>query len=156
MKKTISAIVAVAFGLFGPLSAKQAIVESGTAVFEYDGVGYWECADEDVHSVVYAPYRYHIVETPSGNLIRTENWDVKTVTGVVEGLESGHIWVRTHNVAPAVIRSTSGDMVQYTFKAKFISDTGPTIIVHETYHVTYNANGEKTVEKGEVRCIEQK
>jgi hypothetical protein len=95
---------------------------------------------------VYAPFTYRLILTPRGDFVYVEHWDTEAVTGTMIGLDSGIVWTRTKNLSPYIVRSTGGGMEHYTFKGTFVSDHGPTIEVHEVYHVSYDANGELRVE----------
>lgn len=130
-----------------------AIVEAGTGVWEFEGTGFFECAGEEVLSIVHAPFTYHLVEMPSGDFVYQETWDTDAVTGTVTGLESGIVWERTNNVSPMVIRSTGGGMIHYTFKGDFVSDEGPNLQVVEIFHLSSNASGELTTEFYDLRCV---
>lgn len=133
-------------------AASAASMTTGSGVFTHDGVSFFGCVGEEVHSVVAAPYSYHLVQTASGEEIYVEQWDQKAITGSLTGLSSGHYWTRVKNVSPMVIRSTGGGMTHYTFRGTFISETGPTLEVTEIYHTSRDANGRLVADKFETRC----
>lgn len=129
-----------------------AVVEEGTGVFTFDGVFFFDCVGEDIRSVVYAPYTYHLVQMPNGDFLYQETWDTEAVTGTLTGQTSGIVWQRTNNVSPLIQRSTGGGMLHYTFKGDFESELGPDLKVHEIFHASWNAGGELTAEQYHFNC----
>ncbi len=153
MKKTILiALLTLTF----PILYGGAVVDSGEAVFEVENSEvYFDCFGEMIYTYMAVPYTYHYVETPSGKTVYSEMWNVKGIVGVIIGLESGRVWDRTDVVSPLISRSSGGDnwMYMYTFKSVFVEqETGARTIVHETYHISANANGELQVDKYSINC----
>jgi hypothetical protein len=133
-------------------AASAASMTTGSGVFTYDGIAWVGCINEEAHSVVSAPYTYHLVQTANGDEVYIEQWDKTAITGSLTGLSSGHYWTRVDNVSPMVIRSAGGGMMQYTFKGTFVSETGPTLEWTEVYHISSNANGRLVVDKYRANC----
>lgn len=133
-------------------TADAAAVSQGTGVFEWDGYAYIDCIGEEAHSVVSAPYEYHLVERANGESVYVELWDQHAITGTLDGLTSGHHWTRIHNVSPMVIRSAGGGMTHYTFRGTFVSETGPTLEWTEVFHTSRDANGRLVAEKLRINC----
>ncbi len=126
-------------------------VESGTGVFTFDGTFYWECVDEVVHVIVYAPYTYRLITLPSGESIYQEHWDTENVFGTLEGLETGLTWQREHVVTPLVM--VRDQVVHYTLNQVFVCDgDGPDVRVHEVYHRSLDGDGDVVAEWDKFRC----
>ena len=131
----------------GKADPRGATIETGSGVFVVeDEVVWFEPVGEYVLVSVYAPFTYRLILTPRGDYVYVEHWDAEAVTGTMEGLSSGIVWTRTKNRSPYIVRSTGGRMEHYTFKGTFVSEDGPTIEVHEVYHVSYDANRELRVD----------
>lgn len=47
-------------------------------------------------------------------------------------------------------------LFEYTGYVRFVSETGPTILVNEVYHLSSDANGKATVEFYNAECIVSK
>jgi hypothetical protein len=128
-------------------------VETGTGIFNFDGTFYWECVDEVVHVLVYAPYTWRLVHLPSGETIYHEHWDTENVVGTLEGMETGLIWHREHVVTPLVM--VRDQVVHYTLNQVFVcAGDGPTVRVHEVYHRNLDGSGEVVQEWDKFRCWE--
>ncbi len=97
-----------------------------------------------VHNVFQVSYRYTLVILPTGEYVYRELWPYGTI-GTITGLSSGTVWTRTE-VSPYVERSTGGGMVTWTGHVRFVSETGPTIDVNESFHLSSNANGDVTAD----------
>ena len=148
----------------GPLAADRSIaerlpvqgdiVQAGTGVFTFEGIVPLDCIGESVHDIVSAPYTFHLITTPSGNSIYVEQWDRENVTGTLVGLTTGTVWTRVNTVSPFVDRTTGGasSMTTYVARAEFVSETGPTFIGRDIFHITRDANGRVTSEFHEFRC----
>lgn len=121
-----------------------AVVERGSGVFTFDGIQFLDCVGEDVRSIVYAPYDFVLVETPTGDFVYHELWDTEAVTGTLIGQTSGIVWERTDNVSPMTIHSMGGGLIHYTFKGRFESDVAPDLKVREVFHLSRNAAGDLT------------
>lgn len=132
------------------VSLSQASVTNGTGTFSFDKTQWWDCAGEMIHNVFQISYSYTLVLLPTGEYVYRELWPYGAV-GTITGLSSGTVWTRI-TVSPYVERSTGGGMVTYTGLVKFVSETGPTIQVHESFHVSNNANGEVTADHDEFDC----
>ena len=131
----------------GKADPRGATIETGSGVFIVEDVLEWfEPVGEEVLISVYAPFTYRLILTPRGDFVYVEQWDTEAVTGTMIGIDSGIVWTRTKNLSPYIVRSSGGGMEHYTFKGTFVSEDGPTIEVHEVYHVSYDANGELRVE----------
>lgn len=128
-------------------------VERGTGVFTFEDTYYWQCVDEVVHIVLYAPYTYHLVILPSGETIYHEHWDTENVVGTLEGMETGLTWHREQVVSPFVM--IRDQVVHYTFNNVFVCDgDGPDIRVHEVYHRNLDGQGNVIADWTKFRCWE--
>ena len=148
----------------GPLAADRSIaerlpvqgdiVQAGTGVFTFEGIVPLDCIGESVHDIVSAPYTFHLITTPSGNSIYVEQWDRENVTGTLVGLTTGTVWTRVNTVSPFVDRTTGGasSMTAFVAQAEFVSETGPTFIGRDIFHISRDANGRVTSEFHEFRC----
>lgn len=128
-----------------PAPLSSANVTNGSDTFVFDQTHYWGCAGEMVHNHFEVTYDYTLVELPTGEHVYRALWPTG-VLGTITGLSSGTVWVRERTLAPQIQRSTGGGMESYTVLAWFVSETGPTIQVHENYHLSANANGEVTAD----------
>lgn len=133
-------------------SAGGAVIERGAGLLTFDAVVPFSCAGEDVRSIVYMPYEYQKVLLPTGEYVYHDRLITELVTGSLIGQSSGTVWTRTENRAVTQDHSTGGGSYHYSFTGTFISETGPTIEVHELFMVMRNANGELTVDRKELRC----
>lgn len=129
-----------------------AVVERGEDVFTFDQIIWLECVGEYVRAIVYAPYSYHLVLTPTGDFIYHDLWKPQDITGTLTGQSSGIIWTRARNVSPFISRSTGGGMEHMVGTVLFTSETGPDLLIHEVYHSSQNANEEVTAEFYLSRC----
>lgn len=130
-----------------------AVVERGETSFTVDFVDYFPCVDEVVHVTSFVPLDFQVVETSSGNVIYHDRIDTDEITGTIEGLTSGRIWVRSQNVSALVERSTGdGGMLHFTFKGDWVSENAPDLKVNEIFHASWNASGELTAEQYRFNC----
>ena len=128
-------------------------VETGTGVFEFDAIHYWDCVGEEVHNVIYATYTWRLVHLPNGETIYQEHWDTESVVGTLEGMDTGLIWHREQMVAPLVM--IRDQVVHYTLNQVFVCEgDGPTVRVHEVYHRNLDGDGEVVQEWDKFRCWE--
>jgi hypothetical protein len=154
MKRCVLALLLAPF-LAASTVGGGAVVEWGTDVIEMDiPVLDFPCWGEEQISVYnYFPYTWHRVQTPKGEWIKTIKWDTENVVGIVVGLETGRVWVRDHNVVSQVDRSTGGGMTRINFSGLWLPlYEGPVIRIHETVHMSYDANGKLRVDRYELRC----
>src|SRR5688500_17157543 len=121
---------------------RSAIRTSGTGVFTVDAVTWHPCLGEVVHTVLHAPYTFHLVRNPNGEYVYHEQWDSHAITGTVTGLTSGTVWTRERFVSPYTERSAGGGMTHYTFGGFLVNESGVTVQVREVFHVSRNATGE--------------
>lgn len=124
----------------------------GTATFNFDQVHFWDCIGEDIHNVFQVTYDYTLIQLPSGEYVYRELWPNGKAVGTVTGLTSGHVWQRNIQASPFVDRSTGGGMTHWTYQGRFVSATGPTIDVHEVFHLSRDANGEVRVDSFKSSC----
>jgi len=125
----------------------------GETSFTVDFVDYFPCVDEVVHVTSFVPLDFQVVQTSSGNEIYFDRIDSERITGTIEGLTSGRIWVRSRNASALVERSTGdGGMLHFTFKGDWVSDNAPDLKVNEIFHASWNAGGELTAEQYRFNC----
>ena len=129
-----------------------AAVTRGTGVFTFNRVHFWACVGERVHNVVRMPFQWTQVVTPNGDLLYRELSPNAEGVGTVTGLTSSHVWRRDVKASPFIAHTMGGGMTHFTYQGRFVSETGPTLAVHEVFHVSRNASGEITVEHHEVSC----
>ena len=137
-------------------ASRSASITEGTGTFSFDRVHYWACIGEMVHNVFQVSFEWTKVELPNGEYLYREPWHVLGVWGTITGLTSGTVWYREHGISPSIERSMGGGMYEYTGHVRFVSETGPTILVNEVYHLSSDANGKTTVEFYNAECIVSK
>jgi hypothetical protein len=141
--------------------ASAATVAGGTSVFTFsgdftsdtppDGV-VSECFGEDIHVELHAPLAWRLVETPTGDFVYHDHFLTKQVVGSAVGLSTGTVWTRRQNVSPFLQHSMGGGLVFNTGRTTFVSETGPTVVVTEVFHVGTSANGAREVQFFKVNC----
>lgn len=129
-----------------------ATVTRGTGVFTFNRVHFWACVGERVHNVARMPLEWTQVVTPNGDVLYRELIMNGEGVGTVTGLTSGHIWRRDVKASPFIQHTMGGGMTHFTYQGRFVSETGPTLFVHEVFHVSRDASGEITVDHHEVSC----
>jgi hypothetical protein len=132
--------------------ASFAQVEHGTAVFNFNRTHFFGCAGETVRNVFSVTFSYTRVRLPTGEYVYRELWPRQDAVGTVTGLSSGHVWQRNNLPSPYVERSTGGGMTHFTSHVRFVSETGPTLIVREVFHMSRNASGELVVDEYKASC----
>ena len=135
-----------------PALMQGASVTRGTGVLRFDRVHFFACVGERVHNVFAIPYEFMLVQLPNGNHIYHELVPAAEGVGTITGLTSGHVWRRDVQSSPYFERSAGGGMTHWTYTGRFVSETGPTLQVHETFHLSANAQGEATVLHHDVQC----
>jgi len=132
---------------------ESAVVERGETSFTVDFIDYFPCVDEVVRVTSFVPLDFQVVQTSSGNVIYRDRIDSEGITGTIEGLTSGRIWVRSRNVSTLVERSTGdGGMLHFTFKGDWVSENAPDLKVNEIFHASWSAGGELTAEQYRFNC----
>jgi hypothetical protein len=125
---------------------------SGTGVFVGDGTSYRDCLGEMAHVHNEMPFRWHMVVTPSGNVMFSDPFISNAGTGQTEGLASGRIWTLDRVVSPEVISTNAGVEAHFVAVLHWVSETGPSFTLHNSYRFVQNANGEVVVNSFESRC----
>jgi hypothetical protein len=125
----------------------------GTGVFVGDGTSYRPCLGEMAHVHNEMPFRWHMVVTPSGNVMFSDPFIPNGGTGQTEGLSSGRVWTLDRVVSPEVINTNAGVEAHFVAVLHWVRDGGPNFTLHNTYHFVQNANGDVTVNSFESRCV---
>jgi hypothetical protein len=106
-----------------------------------------------IHNVFEITFSYTAVTLADGRILYREIWPNTRGVGTVTGLTSGHVWRRDIRASPYILHSGGpSDFERYVYNGPFVSETGPTITVHETFQVSTNANGEVVVDQFESTC----
>ena len=125
------------------------MVEKGTGVLNFESENYNECVGEVLYEIASITYDYHMVTTPNGEYVYHDLW--LNLSSTLIG-ESGTVWTLKKNVSPFVDRSTGGGATHFTARTTYVSDTGQTLELRSVFHISFDANGELKVERGEFRC----
>lgn len=131
-----------------------AVRESGYGVFVGDGTRYLDCIGEDFHVHNEFPFQWFRTVTPSGNVVFKDPF-IKGGFGHAEGLTSGTVWTVDRYVSPEVITTSAGEHAFFVAIVHWVSETGPSFTIHNTYHFVQNANGDVKVDSFESRCVMQ-
>jgi hypothetical protein len=130
-----------------------AVQERGTGVFIGDGTIFFDCLGEYVHVHNEFPLTWHRIVTPSGNVVFKDPFVPNGGSGRAEGLTSGTIWTIDRVISPEVIITNAGQKAFFVAITHWVSETGSSFTVHNTFHFVQNANGDVLVNSFESRCI---
>lgn len=131
-----------------------AVHESGYGVLVGDGTRYLDCIGENFHAHNEFPYQWFRTVTPSGNVAFRDPF-IKGGFGQAEGLTSGTVWTVDRYLSPEVINTNAGQQAFFVAIVHWVSETGPSFTIHNTYHFVQNANGDVKVDSFESRCVTQ-
>ena len=131
-----------------------AVKESGYGVLVGDGTRYLDCIGEDFHAHNEFPFKWSRTVTPSGNVVFKDPF-IEGGFGRAEGLTSGTVWTVDRYLSPEVITTNAGEHAFFVAIVHWVSETGPSFTIHNTYHFVQNANGDVKVDSFESRCVLQ-
>ena len=135
-----------------PSLATGASVDKGEGVFVAHSTFFLPCLGETITENSRIPFRYHLVQTPNGNVHYSEMYIPGTATGTFV-TQSGTTWTLERVVSPFVSSvNGSGDVMFFTANILWRSEDGRTLHLQPNYHFKRNASGEVVLEFNNGHC----
>lgn len=137
--------LALGLGLTVSTSPAQAVVVKGEYTFTEVLSGYLDVLGEGVQETATYTAKFHVVTTPSGNVVNPDMW---RCTSSVLVTDSGTSWIMVRYVSPAVFSTTgNGSMVHWVSRKTYVNHLGQRLEARFLYHMTFDADGNPKIQR---------